>query len=319
MRGTPAIIALTMIASTSLLSPARAQVTPVHVSTLPIAEIANLYAAIQEGYFKMEGLDVTTEANQQGGAVGIPGLVAGAYDVAYSNTPTILLAAQQGIDLRIIATPTGIGDRPPDPAALLALKAENLHTGKDMEGKSIAVNVRNGLQWMVARGWVKAKGGDPDKVTYREVAVPQMTDALKARQVDAALSIDPFMTIALRDPTIEILGWPLSTVLPNIQVSNFVVTAETATKRSDMVNKFIRGMNKGSDWVNANLGKEPFFKLVNSYTKMDPALLAQLVVKKSGTETNVDSLKRLAALMRDSGLLTTDIDVAKIVYRPSPP
>jgi NitT/TauT family transport system substrate-binding protein len=304
--------------ASAALAPAHA-LTQVRVSVLPIFDTANVYAAIQEGYFKDEGLDVTTQSNQQGGTVGIPGVVAGAYDFAYSATPSILMALQQGLELRIIGGTAGNGKEPPDPAALLVRKGENLQSGKDLEGKTIAVNARNSVQWLFARGWVKAKGGDPDKVTYREVPVPQMIDALKQKQADAAFSIDPFMTVAIRDPAIEVLGWPLSTVLPGTQVANYVVTAETATKRAEVVDGFIRAMRKGAIWINANTGKEPFFKLVNAYTKMDPALIAAMVTKPSQLESDVASVQRVQSLMRENGMLSgPEIDIAAIMYKPRP-
>ncbi len=297
-------------------APASAQLEVARVSVIPILDMAPFYAAIEQGYFKAEGLDVTTETNQQGGAVGIPGLVAGAYDVAYSNTPTNLLAIQQGIDLRLIAAGSRNPDQPPEQVGLLGRKEDNLHTGKDMEGKSIAVNAKNGVQWLFARAWVKATGGDPDKVTYREVAFPQMIDALKAKQVDAALALDPFLTFGQRDPTLVVIGWPFHTVLPGIQAADFVVMAETAAKRPEYVEKFVRGLAKGVDWVNANAGNEAFLKLVNGYTKMEPALIKSMPISPAQSAVDLNSLNRIAALMRENGLLTSSIDVAAIVFKP---
>ena len=43
---------------------------------------------------------------------------------------------------------------------------------------------------------------DASKVSYREVPLPSMLDALKNGQVDAAVLVDPFLTIGLGDPMI---------------------------------------------------------------------------------------------------------------------
>ena len=298
------------------LSSVAAELAPFRVSVLPIFDTANLYAALQEGYFKEEGLDVTTQANQQGGVIGIPGLFAGAYDAAYTSTPSIFLAAQQGLALRVIGGTAAIGSAPPDPAALLARTSDHLGSGKDLAGKTIAVNARNNIQWLLARAWVKQTGGDPDRVTYREIPVPQMVDALKSRQTDVAFSIDPFLAAARQDPDIAVLGWPLSVVLPNAQIANYVVTADTARKRPAIVEAFVRGMRKGAAWINTNAGKEPFFRLVNSYTRMDPSLISAMVMKPSQMEIDLRSLKRIEDLMAEQGLLTSEIDPASIAFRP---
>ena len=292
---------------------AQAPLMPIRLSLVPIFDLSAVYAALQEGYFKAEGLDVTTQPTQQGGAVGIPGVMAGSFDVAHSNGPSILLAIQQGLDVRVIAGSSITGSLPPDPAGLLSRKADGLRSGKDMAGKSIAVNARNGINWLLARAWVRATGGDPDHTSYREVPIPQSLDALKTRQVDAILAVDPFLTMGRSDPDLEVLGWPLSTVTPKIQAGFFVVSAAMAKARPDAVEKFCAALKKGSDWVNANLGKEPYFKLVNGFTRLDPALIAMLKVPPSQTLVDVESLRRWGSLMRDNGLLAGDIDIASKV------
>ena len=295
---------------------ASAQTTTIRVSTLPIFDTSNFYAAIQEGYFAAEGLQVTTEANQQGGAIGIPGVVAGVYDVAYSNTPTILSALQQGLDIRIIGGSSAIGGEPPDPAGLVVRKADGLTSGKDLEGKSVAVNARNNVQWLFARAWIKATGGDPEKAVYREVPFPQMVDVLKGKQVDAVFAIDPFLTFAQRDPSLTILGWPFHTVMPNVQLSNYVTSAEMVARRPEVLAKFARAMRKGADWVNANTGKEPFLKLIQSYTKMEPRLISEMVVKPAQFDIDEESLRKLTDLMRENGMLSGALDLSGKVYRP---
>ena len=62
------------------------------VSIIPINDVTPLFSAIKQGYFAEEGLEIDT-APSAGGAVGIPGLVAGSYDIVYGNVVSMLLAA----------------------------------------------------------------------------------------------------------------------------------------------------------------------------------------------------------------------------------
>jgi ABC-type nitrate/sulfonate/bicarbonate transport system substrate-binding protein len=48
-----------------------------------------------------------------------------------------------------------------------------------------------------------------DKFGYFSAA---MVDAIKQKRADAALIIDPVFTVALDDPALELLDWPLSKV-----------------------------------------------------------------------------------------------------------
>jgi NitT/TauT family transport system substrate-binding protein len=151
--------------------------TTVRVNIVPISDLAPLFAGIREGFFKQEGLDVSLQTSQGGGAVGIPALVAGAYDIVFTNAPSAILALQQGINIRAIAAPSVTFREPPENVGLLARSSDRIESGKSMVSRSIGVNARNNINWLLARTWVKRTGGDADKVEYREVPIPQSANS----------------------------------------------------------------------------------------------------------------------------------------------
>jgi len=134
------------------IASARAADQPlVRVSIVPIFAVAAHFAAEKQGYFAEQGIAVTTQP-VQGGAVGIPGLASGSFDVLYANSISCMTALERGIDLRLIAEGAPIPLQPPDPGALLIRKGEPLHSGKDFEGKIIGVNAKYDIQWLVMQG-----------------------------------------------------------------------------------------------------------------------------------------------------------------------
>jgi NitT/TauT family transport system substrate-binding protein len=124
-----------------------------HVGAITISDCVPFYAAMQQNYFTAAGIDVVTES-ETGGTLGIPAVVAGAYDIVYSNMPSALQAIGQGIDLRFVAGGNTLN--PPDTTGLFVRRGEGLKSGKDLEGKSMGINDTRSLQFMYARGWVKA-------------------------------------------------------------------------------------------------------------------------------------------------------------------
>jgi NitT/TauT family transport system substrate-binding protein len=293
----------------SQISIARAADAPplVRVSIVPIFAVAAHFAAEKQGYFAAEGIAVSTQP-VQGGAVGIPGLVSGSFDVLYANSISCLTALARGIDLRFIAEGAPIPLEPPDPGALLIRKGENLQSGKDFEGKVIGVNAKYDIQWLVMQGWVKKTGGDVDKITYREVPLPSMLDAIKGKQVDGALVLDPFMTVGLSDPGFERAGWPLSTAMPGLPTSFWVVAGNTADTKAALIRSYQKAFLKGGQWINAHLRDDAYNQLVAGYTHTDPNLIAKMVASEQPLTIGVDATNRLAVLMKDNGLLKTDID-----------
>jgi NitT/TauT family transport system substrate-binding protein len=293
-----------------------AEPTLLHVSIVPIFDVAPYFAANKEGYFAAEGLAVTTQPTQSG-VVGIPALMSGSFDIVYSNSISVLTALERGIDLRLIAQGSLMAP-PPDSNAVLGRKGEGLRTGKDLEGKTIGVNARYDIQWLAMRGWVKKTGGDPDKVNFREVPIPSSLDAIKSKQVDVGLVLDPYLTIGLDDPALEFVDWPIYAVMPGGPTAFWVVTGKTVEDRPEIVRSFVRAYRRGAVWVNAHHGTDAFINLVSSYTRIDPKLASKMVVPTAELGVALGPIKELMALMREHGLLKSDVEVqAKIFNVPA--
>lgn len=280
---------------------------------VPISGTAPYYAALKEGYFAAEGLAMTSEVIR-GGAAAIPALVGGSLDIVYANGTSCVQAIARGIDLRLVVLGTIMTSQPPDPAALLKRKGAPLRTGKDLEGKVVAANALRDVQWMFIKAWVAATGGDPDKVQIIEVAIPSMVDAIKADRVAAALVIDPYMTVALDDPEIELLDWPMSKVFPGGPVAFFAVSGDFATKRAAQARAFFRAYKRGAQWVNANEGKAPYVDLVAAYTGMNADLVRRMKTVPAASDIIPSALPKLTTLMRQTGLLDRDIDLRPHIF-----
>lgn len=290
------------------IAPAQAADLPlVRVSIVPIFAVAAHFAAEKQGYFAEQGIAVSTQP-VQGGAVGIPGLASGSFDVLYANSISCMTALERGIDLRFIAEGAPIPLQPPDPGALLIRKGEALHSGKDFEGKIIGVNAKYDIQWLVMQGWVKKTGGNVDKITYREVPLPSMLDAIKSKQVDGALVLDPFMTVGLSQPDFERAGWPLSTAMAGLPTSFWIVSASVAEQKHDLIRKYQAAFLKGGQWIDDNLRNDTYNQLVASYTKTDPTLIAKMVASEQPLSIGVEPAEKLIVMMKEYGLLKTDID-----------
>lgn len=297
------------------IAPAFAADLPLlHVSMVPIFVVAPHVVADRNGWFAQEGIAVTTQPVQSG-TVGIPGLISGSFDILYSNTVAVLTALERGIDLRIIEQGTKIPVNPPDPAALVQRKGEGLKTGKDLEGKTIGVATKFDIQWLIAQAWVKKTGGDASKVNYREMPLPSMLDALAGNQVDAVVAVDPFLTVGLGDPRFELLAWAQSEVMPGYPSSLWVISGEGAAKKADLIRAYRRGFAKGAKWVDDHLGDEDYLKLVASFTRTDPALLKKMVVGPQPMDIDVAGVEHVAALMRDNGLLKSNVDIGPKIFR----
>jgi NitT/TauT family transport system substrate-binding protein len=308
-----ALSAIAAAAAAGIAPMARAQAAPLRVGILPIIDTAPFYAAQQLGYFKDENLTVETTV-VRGGAAGIPALAAGSLDVLYSNSPSVVLAIDRGIDLRVILQGSKIGRQPPDPGGLVKRKGDPFKTGKDLEGKIIVCNALRDLGWMFAVNWIKATGGDPERVQIIEAALTAQAEMLKQKRVDAALMLDPFFTLALNDPALELLDWPMSKVFPDGPAAFFIITPQLAAQRANEVRAFQRACKRGAAWLNANEGKDAAINLIAGYSSMAPDLIRRIKLPPANAEINVPSLPRVAQLMTNAGISPGSVDLRTKIF-----
>jgi hypothetical protein len=100
--------------------------------------------------------------------------------------------------------------------------------------------------------------------------------------------------------------------------SLWITSGQTADTKTDEIRAYLRGFRKGIAWFNTHLGTQEFFDLVASYTKTDVKLLAKMYAAKQPTEIDVPVMKRLVTVVKDYGLLKTDVDIeAKIFKAPA--
>jgi NitT/TauT family transport system substrate-binding protein len=296
------------LAALSVPAPVRADPVLLHVSTVAIFDVAKYYAADAQGYFGAENLAVTTEPVQSG-AAGVPALMNGQFDVLYNNVASTISAMNSGFDLRVVMGGSPNGSKPPGQSALMKRKGDPIRSGKDLEGKTVGVNGVRGINWVLTRSWVKLTGGDPDKVSFLELPNSVLIDSIKAKRIDAAYVVDPFMTVGRTDPDIEGFGWPQSSVYRGGVNGLWVVTKASTDQRPDVIRAFVRALIRGGNWVNANLGNDSYFKLVAGFTKIDPAIAAKMVLEPASTSISAAQIQPMVKLMRDNGLIAGDIDL----------
>jgi NitT/TauT family transport system substrate-binding protein len=291
---------------------AAADLEKVRVSIIPINDVAPLFVAMKNGYFRELGLEIDTTPSV-GGAAGIPGLIGGSFDVVYGNVVSVLLASQQGLDVKVIAPGTKVALRDTDTTPIIVRTDSGIKSGKDLEGKSISVNTRNNVIWLYARAWIKATGGDPDKVTFKEIPFPQVEDALRQQRVDAAFLVAPFSVVSLQKPGLMAIANPYSDIQPGVDVGQYITTGKLLSTKPEMIKKFVTGLRKGAEWFNANRKSEELLTVISGYTKTDASILQSVALPAAPLQSDLPQVKKTMDLMIENKLLPRPIDLSKVI------
>jgi NitT/TauT family transport system substrate-binding protein len=247
--------------------------------------------------------------------MGLPALAAGQVQITFSNVISVVLGAKQGLGFEIIAAGSNTGEKTPDLAALIAKKGSTIKTGKDLEGKRVAVNTRNNIIWLYARAWVQATGGNPDAVTYLEVPFPQMVDAVKGDRVDAAFVVEPFLSAGVASDAVSIVGWPYNAVQKRIPVSQYVATKTFISQNPGVIDRWVRAYNKSVDWTNQNQGSEEWTKIIAAYTRLAPEQIRSLSLPPYEKTVDPASIDMVVEQMRKNKMIEGPFDSKALLYR----
>lgn len=254
----------------------------VQIATLRAASDAGIFIALEKGYFAEQGIDAQFAEISLGSDIAAM-LAAGQIQVGGSAiTAGLLNAAARGVETKVVAdkgaNPRGFGF-----VALLVrrdLVESGEYTGPaDLRGKKIAVPdlVSGGtieLEAMLRRG-----GLTLNDIEIVSIPFPDQIPALGNRAIDAAMSIEPLVTIAIANG-VAVRAIGVDEVLEGHQVGVLMYGLQFATTeaaRRFMV-AYVKGLRDYNDAFVKNQGLDTVVDIIakHSATK-DPALIRRMV------------------------------------------
>lgn len=267
---------------------------------LPITDVAPYFLANDLGYFEANGLAVEHQF-AAGGAVILPSVESGEFDIGYSNIVSLLLFQSRGGKVKLLAGggKTGTGDED-DYSEMWVLEDSPLETLADLSGKTVAINtLRNALE-IVTRFSVEDAGGDHESIEFTEIPFPDMRAALEDGQVDAILYNEPFQAQLKLDGIARSIGKPFNVAVGGEILAYYFVKEDNAD--SPVATGFAAAMNE----ANAYAAEHPdeVRAIVSTYAEIEPDVLEAVIMPPYVAESvPASSVEKYATLMTDYGLV----------------
>jgi NitT/TauT family transport system substrate-binding protein len=291
-------------------SGASASTTTVTVGVIPIVDVAPIYLGVQQGFFAAQGLNLKLET-AQGGAAIVPSVISGQYQFGFSNTTSLLLAASKGLPLKVVsAGVASTGKVGKDFGAVIVTSASPIKGAADLAGKKIAVNTLNNINTTTINRVVTEAGGDPSKITYVELAFPDIGAAVAKGDVDAGQVVEPFLTIATQQGDRQVVSNYAGTD-PNLTVGMYFTSASYAQKNAAVVAKFTTAMTKSLQYANDN--PDAARKILATYTKIHASVQDALVLPRWPAQIDTGSVDTLTNLAVHDGLFTKKPDLTALL------
>lgn len=256
------------------------------------SEFIGYFAAMDEGYFKAEGIDLTYLS---GGPDVIPesSLLSGKADIAMTAIETTVPAiTDQGAKFKIIGA-----EFQKNPIGVVSLASSNIKEPKDLAGKTLACPPVNLVS---VKAMLKLNDVPEDKVRI----VPYEYDPTPLIQgnIDASIDFTTDVPFTIKEAGKEASFFLLYDYGFTIYADTVVVTEETLkTKRAELV-KWLRASRKGWERVFADPAAYPP-KIADTWFKGTGRTIANELFMTNAEKAIIESPKGIFSM--------SDEDIAK--------
>lgn len=261
---------------------------------IPLGRHAPWYAAIAEGFYKAEGLDVSIIPSQ-GTAQTIQAVEAGTVQLGFTDVPSLVLARANGSKVKMVAV-----NYEKAPYAIFSLNTgANVTEPKQLEGLTLGSGAGSFTPKVIA-GFMTQHGLDPKKLVISNVAPPARATALLSGQVPSIeffVMAKPGLEAAAKAKGAELRTFLLADHGLTLYSNGIVATEDYLTKNADVVKRFVHASLRGWQFALRNP-----MKAAEDQVKFVPSLDS----KKSVAEIGVVKDLAVTSYVAKNGLGSFD-------------
>jgi len=309
-----------LVAMTSLLltgcsrknSNSAGQSNKVRVGYVGITCEAPIFTAVEKGFFKEEGLDVSLVKCEWANYKDI--LALGGFDITHHLVMYFLKPIEQGLDVKF----TGGIHR--GCLRVQAGKNSIINSIKDLRGKRIGVPGMGTPPFIFANRVLGANGIDAGKeITWRVFPAGELGLALDKGEVDAVADSEPIGSLLVAEGKVKnVADQAQDAPYKDEYCCAVIVNGKFLAANPKAAAGATRALLKAAKWVEANPAAAARLSVEKGYLASNPELNTvaishlRYVPSVSGAEAAVNSA---AAEMKVAGMLSPTTDVADLAKR----
>jgi len=285
----------------------------IRVGYLPSLAASPLYAAIVEGYFEEEGLNVVISEVFSGPEL-INALQGRGVDISFGIVPPLIMARSRGIMVQSIAGAT-IDDGNIREHRLMIHPDSDIKTGSDLKGKTIAVVAEGTSDYFGLVQYLEKHGLSLNDVNIVKTPHPDMVFAIASRSVDAACGIEPFISIGELQGRIKVFDY----YYPDVptEIGTFIATGEFIGNNPKTIEKFVRAIEKGIAFSNNHeqLRKMlPTLEEHNIKFRITPEVANHMTIMGFNKSLTEEGVRNVMEQLIKFGDLKEPIDVSAAIH-----
>jgi NitT/TauT family transport system substrate-binding protein len=206
-------------------------------------QAAPFLVAIDRGYYKAEGLDVTIDV-ANGSVEPINRVASGTYNMGFGDINSMIKYRDQhpATPLKAVFM---VYNKPP--FSIVARRSRGITSPKDLEGKRLGAPAGDGAfaQWPI---FAQVNGIDVSKVNIETIGFPVREPMLAAGQIDAVFGYSFSAYVSLKDrgvPVDDIVLMLMADHGVDLYGNAIIVNPKFAAEKPEAVKGFLRAFLKG--------------------------------------------------------------------------
>ncbi len=204
--------------------------------------------ALDKGYFKQSGVDVSSILTSKGGGTSVRNMMAGDTLFAEVAFPAALSALKEGFPIKIISGGTD------GPSSFWVTRPDmKIDTPEDLKGKRFVYSRPKSVSESSVFAVLKSHGIKPSEVTM--VAIGDFgagLTALEHNKIDIAIIPEPIYSQKMKAGSkYKIIPW-LDAKLPAYTQTVGLATTDVIAKKGDQLRAVVEGRRKGVDTLYAD-------------------------------------------------------------------
>lgn len=275
-RATAGLLGLLSVATLAPIASAQMSTKVVFsLDFIPLGRHAPWYAALVEGYYKDEGLDVSI-IPAQGTAQVIQAVESGTANIGFVDVPSLVIARANGSKLKMVAVNYGKA-----PYAIFSLaNGANVTTAKQLEGLNLGSGAGS-FTPKIIQGFMTQNGLDPSKLQISNVAPPARAATLMSGQIPAIeffVMSKPGLEAAAKTANTELRTFLLADHGLQLYSNGIASTEQYLAKNADVVKRFVRASLKGWKFALDNPAKAAADEIKFVPTLKPEAIVAEIKI-----------------------------------------
>lgn len=286
---------------------APAGATTLRVAYAPTAAFLPAFVAEKRGFFKQNKLAVTLTPVQNLSTT-IPTL-GRQFDLS-GGTPVDVITAQAG-GLHVVAVSGNtVETSQQQQMALMAGGSAGIHDLKQLTGKRIGTPSTSGATHLATLNALKGAGVDPATVRWIEIPFPAMADQLKAGNVTAVESVQPFVG-ALTKAGATAIGDPLLTISNPAPFTIWLASRSWATAHATALKEWRRSLDEAAGYIARHPAASR--RILEEVTHLPAAVVQNVPLPRYDTDLTSADLAGWLRVVKDVSTLKGSVDPGDLV------